>query len=200
MKIGEARQIYSAQMDEYWEQKLSLAKQKKELEEKSNVISNGKELFSEESASLELSYNAVSEKYEEYHDFMEQIMTMHTGLFNVEVSKQQSETVSETVRDIAKIMEVARRISKGGKVPAKDEQKLMEYSMEMYMSAKNMAMMNKLKKKEKYESLWDEEKNTGENPNPNDIANNAEISLDAPEIVNVEDVIASAVGGDVPAM
>ena len=32
MKIGEARKIYSAQLKEFQEQKLSLAKQKKELE------------------------------------------------------------------------------------------------------------------------------------------------------------------------
>jgi hypothetical protein len=34
MKIGEATQIYSAKLHEYWDQKLSLEKQKKDLEEK----------------------------------------------------------------------------------------------------------------------------------------------------------------------
>ncbi|MFA9465133.1 MAG: hypothetical protein ACERKN_12690 [Velocimicrobium sp.] len=197
MKIGEARQIYSAQLHEYWDQKLSLAKKKKELEEKSNAISNEKELFSNEAATLELSYNAVSEKYEEYNKFMEKIMDIHTGLFNAEVSKQQSDVMSEYSQDMGKIMEVARRISKGGKVPATDEQKLMEYSMQMYMSAKNMAMMNELKKKEEYDSLWDDEKDTRENLDSNEVADNAEVGLDAPDVVDVEDVMESAVNGDV---
>jgi hypothetical protein len=157
---------------------------------------NGKEAFSKEAATLELSYNAVSEKYEEYHDFMEQVMDIRTGLFNCEVSKQQSQAMSEQAHDLAKMLEVARRIAKGGKVPAKDEQKLMEYSMEMYMSAKNMAMLSELNKKEKYDSLWEDEKDTGENPDPGEVADNAELGLEAPEVVDVTDVMASADSGD----
>ena len=34
----------------------------------------------------------------------------------------------------------------------------MEYSMELYMAAKNMAVLNENKKKEEYDSLWDDEK------------------------------------------
>lgn len=187
MTVNKARQIYSAQLQKYWDQKLSLAKQKKELEEKSNAISNGKELFSQEAVTLELSYNAVSEKYEEYNNFMEQVMDIHNGIFNAEVSKQQGEAMSEYDQDLGKILEVARRISKGGKVPATDEQKLMEYSMVMYMSAKNIAMMNEQKKEEKYDSLWDDKKDTGENSDPNEVANNAELSIDAPEEVDVQE-------------
>ena len=33
MKIGEAREIYAAKLNEFWEQKLALSKQKKALEE-----------------------------------------------------------------------------------------------------------------------------------------------------------------------
>lgn len=196
MKIGEARQIYSVQLNKYWDQKQSLAKQKKELEEKNSSTPNGKELFSHEMVTMELSYDAVSEKYEEYHKFMEQVMDIHNGLYNAEVSNQQSKTMSEYTQDVAKIMEVARRIAKGGKVPAADEKKLMEYSMAMYMSAKNMAMMNKMKDKEQYASLWDDEKDTGKNPDPNEVADNEELNIDAPEIVDVADVMASAVSDD----
>lgn len=192
MKIGEARRIYSAQLQKYWHQRQSLVKQKKALEEKSNASSNGKELFSQEAATLELSYHAVTEKYEEYQDFMEKVMDIHTGLYNVEVSKQQSEAMSEEAQDVAKIMEVARRIARGGKVPAADEKKLMEYNMEMYLSAKNIAMMNKLKKKEEYDSLWEDEKDTGENPDPEAVADNAELSISAPQVEDVAEVMAAA--------
>lgn len=189
MKLGEARSIYSAQLQQYWNQKTSLAKQKKQLEEKANQIPNGKEQFAQEAATLELSYNAVSEKYEEYHNFMEQISTLHTALFNAEVSKQQGEAMAKYTEDLVKIMEVARRIAKGAKVPYADEQKLMEYNMEMYMSAKNLAMINAQKKKEEYDSLWDEEEEKGENPDPREVADSSELTLDAPEIVDVKDVM-----------
>jgi hypothetical protein len=196
MKIVEARKIYSVQMEKYWDQKMSLAKKKKELEEKGKIDPNSKEQFLKEAVTLELSYNVVSEKCEEYHNFMEQVMEIRSGLYNAEIGRQQGDVMSEQARDIAKIMEVARRISKGGKVPPADEKKLMEYSMVMYMSAKNAAMMNEMKEKKQYDSLWEEEKSSGMNPDPNEIADNAELAIDAPEVVEVADVMASAGGSN----
>ena len=143
MKIGEARKTYSAPLREFWEEKKSLAKQKKALDEKIKATPNGKEAFAKEAVTLDLSYRAVAEKYEEYSKTMEQIMAQHTALFNAEVSKQQGEAMEEYSEDMIKIMEVARRIMKGAKVPASDEKKLMEYSMELYMAAKNMAALLK---------------------------------------------------------
>lgn len=84
--------------------------------------------------------------------------------------------------NMAKIMEVARRISKGAKVPARDEQKLMDYSMELYMAAKNMAMINASNKKEKYDSLWDDEEDDKQEYDPEGKAENAQVSIDLPEI------------------
>lgn len=186
MKIVEARKVYSAQMDKYWNQKMSLAKKKKALEEKIKNDPNSKDQFLEEAVTLELSYNAVSEKCEEYHNFMEQVMEIRSGLYNAEIGKQQGDVMAEHARDMAKIMEVARRISKGGKVPPADEKKLMEYSMVMYMSAKNAAMMKEMKEKKQYDSLWEEEKSSGMNPDPNEIADNAELTIDAPEVAEVQ--------------
>lgn len=195
MKIGEAKERYSAQLQAFREQKSFLLAQRKELEQKMDSVPNGKNLFGEEAATLELSYNAITEKYNEYQNFMEQVMNMHTAYFNAEASKQQGEALAEYAEDVAKIMEVARRIADGGVVPATDEQKLMEYSMELYMAAKNMAVLNELKEKDEYESLWgDEEEKT--NPDPDDVANDSEVSCAAPEIVDVGDVMASVGGGD----
>lgn len=196
MKIGEARERYSTQLNAFWNQKVSLAKQKKDLEQKMKANPGAKDQYAKEAATLELSYNAVTKKYDEYQSFMEQIMEMHTACFNAEASKQQGEALEEAAVDLAKIMEVARRIAKGAKVPSTDERKLMEYSMELYMSCKNMAMLNELKEKEEYDSLWDDEEECNNNPNPDDVANNAEVNFDAPEIVDVGDVMASAGGGE----
>lgn len=192
MKIGEARQRYAAKSEEYWEQKRHMAKQKKELELRSNTVSKGKEQYLQEAAALELSYQAVSEKYEEYHSFMERLMNIRTGIYNGEVSKQQGDVMMEAARETAKVMEVARRISKGGTVPAADERKLMEYSMVMYTSAKNMAMLNEQKEQKKYGSLWKEEEEITEPSDPNELANNSELEIEAPELVEIAQVMVSA--------
>ena len=190
MKIGEARQAYSGKIHEYQKQKLSLARQKKELEEKMKLTENGREVYADEAVTLELSYDAVSKKYDEYHNYMEQLMEMHCAYTNLESTKQQTEAMAEETEDLVKILEVARRIARGAKVPGKDEQKLMEYSMEMYQAAKSMAMMNE--QKEKYKSLWKDEEEPGENPDPMEVADNQEASGGAPEMVSVEDTMALA--------
>lgn len=195
MKIGEARELYSGKIHEYQQQKLSLSKQKKELDEKIKLTENGKEVYANEAATLELSYEAVSKKYDEYRNYMEQLMEMHSAYTNLESTKQQTEAMAEEAEDLAKIIEVARRIAKGAKVPGTDEKKLMDYSMEMYLSAKSMAMMNQDKKK--YKSLWEDEEEK-ENPDPMEVVNNQEAPSGEPEIVSVADTMASA-GADVTA-
>lgn len=47
MKIGEARKTYSAPLREFWEEKKSLAKQKKALDEKIKATPSGKEEFAD---------------------------------------------------------------------------------------------------------------------------------------------------------
>lgn len=78
----------------------------------------------------------------------------------LEMYQEQAENAKKQGKatdDMAKLMEVARRIANGDKVPAKDEQKLMEFSMEMYQMAKQAAMVNDQKKHKKWESMFDEE-------------------------------------------
>ena len=176
MKAGEARSIYSAQISALQEQRSTLLARKKELE----AIDR-----EEEAATLQLSLERITKKYDESRDYMERIMQAYTAGFNAEVTRQQSEAMEEYAEDLAKIVEVARRIADGAIVPPKDEQKLMEYSMEMYMAAKNMAALNELKEKEEYESLWEEEKEPGEY-DPEAAGNNMEVSGEAPEIIDTE--------------
>ncbi len=196
MKIGEARKIYSAQLKEFQEQKLSLAKQKKELERKMGIFPDRKEEYANEAATLELSYNAVSQKYEEYRNFMDKLMQQHMLLYSAEASKQQGDAMEEHTEDLIKLMEVARRLGRGDKVPAYDEQKLMEYSMELYMAAKNMAMLSELqdKDKEKHKSLWNDDEEKPNEPSPEEVANDGSVQGTAPEVVSVDEVISQAVG------
>ena len=193
MKISEARQLYNTQIKAYREQHIALSNQKKALEEKMKYEENGKVIYANEAAILELTLKAVDEKKNEYQNYMDKLMTQWNGTANMVVAKQQGEAMEEYVEDLGKIIEVARRLMKGGVVPPTDEKKLMEYSMEMYQAAKNMGAMAKQREKEKYDSLWEEEEEkTYEDPN--EVADNTEAFANGPEIVDVADTIASVTG------
>lgn len=188
MKIGEAKQIYGGQIREYQEQKLLLSKQKRELEKKIEATENGRNRFADEAATLELTIDAVNKKQTEYQDYMSALTEQWAAKANMVSAEQQGEAMEEYVEDLGKIMEVARRIMKGGIVPASDEKKLMEYSMELYQSAKNIGAMVRNKDKEEYDSLWkDEEEKSYEDPM--EVADNTEAFSDGPEIVDVADIM-----------
>lgn len=190
MKIGEARQLYCAQIKEYQAQKLQLAKQKRELEKKMEASADGKAAFSEEAATLELTMEAVNQKQTEYQDYMSDLTEQWAAYANALSAEQQGDAMAEYAKDLGKIIEVARRIMKGAIVPASDEKKLMEFSMEMYQSAKSIGAMVKREKKEEYDSLWGDEEEK-EYEDPMEAADNEEAFADGPEIVDVADTIAS---------
>lgn len=193
MKIAEARLVYSTQIKAYREQYAALSKQKKQLEQKMNAVSDGKAVYANEAAVLELTMEAVEEKKSEYQKYMDSLQQQWAATANMVSSKQQGEAMEEYVEDLGKIMEVARRLMKGAIVPAKDEQKLMEYSMEMYQAAKNMGALAKQREKEEYDSLWDEEQEEKAYEDPIETADNTEAFSRGPEIVDVADTMASAV-------
>ena len=190
MKISEARQLYNAQISAYREQQVVLSKQKKELEEKMNASPDGKTIYANEAAILELTIKAVDEKQSEYETYMEKLLAQWSAKANMVSAEQQGEAMEDYVTDMGKIMEVARRLMKGGIVPASDERKLMEYSMELYQAAKNMGALAKQKEKEEYDSLWGDEEEP-EYEDPIEVADNTEAFADGPAIVDVADTMAS---------
>lgn len=190
MKISEARQIYGAQIREYRQQQTELLKQKQALEKKMKADPNGKALYEEEAATLELTINAVEEKQNEYRKYMEKLTEQWAATANMESAEQQGDAMAEYAEDMAKIMEVARRLMKGAIVPPTDEKKLMEYSMELYQAAKSMGMMERHRKREEYDSLWQEEE-PKDYADPMEVADNAEAFAPGPEVVDVADTMAS---------
>ena len=191
MKISEARIQYNYQIKAYHEQQTILAGRKKELEQKIRITPDGVNVFANEAAILELQTNAVNEKQDEYKAYMEKLLEQWSSIANMESSKQQGEAMEEYYEDMGKIMEVARRLMKGGIVPADDEKKLMEYSMELYQAAKNMGAL--AKEREEYDSLWEEEQEEGEPADPMEVADNSEAFAEGPAIVDVADTMAAAV-------
>ena len=85
---------------------------------------------------------------------------MNTAIQNANAAQQQGEAMGDAMDNQAKVLEIARRIAKGGKVPPKDEQALMEYSVELYQMAKQAAMMAKERKE--YDALIEEESKKAE--------------------------------------
>ena len=193
MKIAEARQIYGTQIKAYQEQRLLLSIQKKELAQKMAAHEDGQTVFAEEAAVLELTLDAVDKKQREYQDYMEKLTEQWAMQANALVAKQQGEAMEDYVEDLGKIMEVARRIMKGGIVPAADEKKLMEYSIELYQAAKNMGALARQKNKEKYDSLWEDEEEK-EYADPLEEADNAEAFAEGPDVVDVADTVAASSG------
>lgn len=191
MKIEQARVNYSYQIKNFYEKQKELGKQKQELDEKIKHTENGAAIYKNEAATLELQYNAVDEKRQEYQDYMDKLMEQWAGIVNEKAAKQQGEAMAEQGKEMNKILMVARRIMHGDKVPAKDEKKLMEFDYKLYAMAKNAAaMLEAQKHRKEHKSLWDDE----EKKAPEDAmeeANNTEAFADGPEVVEVDDVIAS---------
>ena len=141
------------------------------------------------------SANRMRSKIEanEYKDYMAKLLEQETAIANMVSAEQQGEATAEYYEDLGKIMEVARRIMNGGIVPASDERKLMEYSQELYQAAKNIGAL--AKKREEYETLWDEEE-AKELEDPMEVAENSEAFAEGPDIVPVEVTMEQAVASE----
>lgn len=194
MTVGEARQAYSMQLKSYNIQKCKLGEQKSDLDMKIKTTENGSVVFANEAAALELTYNAVAEKQNEYQNYMDQLMEQWDTKFNEIATQQKVEAEKEGFEDLARIMTVARRLMHGDIVPQSDEKKLMEYDSDLYQMAKNAQMMAQIREKDrkKHESLWEDEEKK-EQVDAMEEAEGQEAFAAGPEIVAVEDTMAAAV-------
>lgn len=191
MRIGEAQQVYREQVKAYREQRTALSKQLETLRQRMEVSPEGQERYGSEAAVLELTLDKLDEKQKEYQDYLGELAEQYCAYWNAAVADQQKDAAQEYVEDMGKIMEVARRLMRGAIVPASDEKKLMEFSMEMYQTAKNVGAMVRSQKREKYDSLWGDEEEK-EYEDPREAAENGTAPADAPEVVDVADTMASA--------
>lgn len=191
MKIGEAQEIYREQVKAYRTQKSAVSKQLQVIRSRMEASPEGQERYGKEAATLELTLNALDEKQKEYQEYLEELSEQYSAYWNATVAEQQADAGAEYAAEMAKIMEVARRIMKGAIVPAADERKLMEFSEEMYQTAKSVGAMVRRQKREKYDSLWEDEEKK-EYEDPREAAENGEAPSGAPEVVNAADTMAQA--------
>lgn len=181
MKIGEALTAYRTERKMIVQERRELFKQKESLERKMNATEGGRERYAEEAATLELSINNVVQRFEENLKVLDELTEQEAVVWNAEVSRQQADVMEDAAIEMGKIMEVAHRISKGAIVPATDEKKLLDYSFELYQAAKSMGAMAQMqKKREKYDSLWDDEEEEEQEYDPAGKAYNAETDIEPP--------------------
>ena len=138
MQIKEARGIYQSQIKSYSKTASELRQKQKELEEKIKETPNGKVVYENEAVSLELSLNAIEQKQNEYRDYMEKLMDKWTNVEMLVSTEQQTDSMKEATEEQMKILEVARRLMKGAKVPQADEMKLMKFDSGLYQVAKSI--------------------------------------------------------------
>lgn len=175
MKIGEAARIYSEQMSKLRDKRSELLDKKKALE-KGEI-----EMTDDEVAALAKSLDRVDIQYEKASEIMGSINEQKNLLYNAEASRRTGDAMAEKAQNDAKCLEIARRLARGDKVPPKDEQKLLEFSAEMYQVAKNMAIMAKKEKPKEHDSLWDDEDENAEpEQSVDEVVDNMECSVTIP--------------------
>lgn len=171
MKIRDAKQMYAAQMNALRDRRQVLSQRLKDAEKAGSAADFDRVEISRELSRTGAQYDALSK-------VMEGITATESAVHDAESARQQGETMAKAAEDMVKIMEVYRRIASGAKVPSKDEKKLMDYDFKLYMAAKQAALM--AQSKEEYDSLWEDEEEPEEQPDPGEVAGNTEISVPSP--------------------
>ena len=123
----------------------------------------------------------VTESYEETFRERERLNELDAAIQNGENTRQQAELEADAAREELKLLEIFRRIANGDKVPACDEQKLMEHNSKMYMAAKSMAVLHQGEGKE-HDSLWEDEEPPEERPDAGELADDTQVVLQLPEL------------------
>lgn len=176
MKIGEARTVYNRYYNQLTDRYSKLKKQAEKEQAAGNEEQAG--------VMLELSQKVLDKRDTICQFARFDIPELIANMENEKLLPQQTEAMKECAEDLAKIMEVARRIASGAKVPPEDEKKLMEYNADLYQAVKNAEMLAKAKEKKEYDSLWGDEKDP-ENMSFEEIQSevlDSELDMDLPEI------------------
>lgn len=191
MKIGEAQKAYRQQLSllrgqrsDYIKKREENRKKMEKAQEQSELLGVTFELSEEYLArekELQGQIDSLSGQIKKNEKVLEDLVEQEIGIANSVVAKQQGEAMEEYGEEMAKCLEIARRLSRGDRVPAQDEKKLMDFNMDIYKMAKNMAAINMNKKHKDWDSLWGEEEEKKEYDDPREIAENTETNVEMPE-------------------
>ena len=98
MKIGEAEQTYSFNIKNYFAKQRELAAKKRELDEKIKTTENGADVYKNEAAILELQYNAVNEKRQEYQNYMDKLQEHWASGANMGSGERQTDAMADAAK------------------------------------------------------------------------------------------------------
>lgn len=101
----------------------------------------------------------LGRQVEKQNDLSGQIYYMKTELEN---SKKAAEAQADEATHKLKMLEIARRLQHGDKVPPEDERALMEYDDKLYQVSKQIGLMKELEERKEYDSLLDDDEGTEE--------------------------------------
>lgn len=190
MKIGEAQKAYREQLGILRGQKIDYVKQREENRKKmeeaqkksleQGVTFELSEAYLQREKELQEKIDELSGQIKNNEKTLDDLIEQEVGIFNSVVAEQQGDAMKEYGEEMAKCLEIARRISRGDRVPAQDEKKLMDFNMEIYQMAKEMAAMNMDKKHKEWDSLWGDEEEK-EYEDPFEASQNAETNVEMPE-------------------
>lgn len=190
MKIGEAQKLYRQQISYLRGQKSDFVKQQKENRDKmeqarkkseeQGVTFEFSQAYLEREKELQEKIDELSGQIKNNEKTLDDLIDQEVGIFNSVVSRQQADAMQEYGEEMAKCLEIARRISRGDRVPAQDEKKLMDFNMDIYKMAKEMATINMDKEHRDWDSLWGDEEEK-EYEDPREVSENAEAQAGMPE-------------------
>lgn len=186
---NQMKQTYSSQLNALQSRRQALTKALEEQEK------NGVGAQNVDRIELTKELAQVNEQYKATSGALSAVNNRETMQKSAESAKRQGEAMGESMKEMSKCLEIFRRISKGGIVPPADEQKLLEYSKELYMTAKNMALIAEQEHK-KYDSLWEDEEAETEDTSDasgEDAAIECEGSAPAPDVAEAAPVEAAPV-------
>lgn len=190
MKIGEAQKAYRQQLSLLRGEKRDFVKQREEnrkkmeeaqkKSEEQGVTFELSEAYLQREKELQEKIDELSGQIDKNEKTLDELIEQEVGIFNSVAAEQQGDAMKEYGEEMAKCLEIARRLSRGDRVPAQDEKKLMDFNMEIYKMAKEMAAINMEGKHKEWESLWGEEEEK-EYEDPFEASQNAETNVGMPE-------------------
>ena len=151
-KAAKSKESIQNKEDGGWKSKVILG-----MAEAAKAASEGK--LTADGVTLELSdeaREAIGQAGEKAHKDQEEVNMLNALKHDAVVASQQADAMEEVAAEEAKALEIARRISKGGRVPPQDEKLLLDVNPDLYKMAKLSAM--NAKKHKKYDTLVEEKK------------------------------------------
>lgn len=113
----------------------------------------------------------------------------------MESAKEAAEGTGEGFEDMAKALEIARRLMHGDRVPGADEKFLMDFNKDMYMQAKSMQLMAQNEDSKDYDSLLEDEEEDG---NGSVSVNGDDVTIDASRLNLCQDMQKTNISPELP--